>query len=124
MPIHPPPDRDRDVARARLAADLVGFAAGLAAPVILSRVKGPRPVVAARQLVMYLLAQAFAMSLAHIAGAVGRDRSTVAHGMRLVEDRRENPAFDRWVESLEESLRAAPEPAPCDLPVDAPEMAP
>ena len=126
MPNPVPSDPVRDTARARIAADLVGFATGLPPEAILAARNGPLPVSRARHLVMYLLSQAFAMSLAHIAGVVGRDRSTVAHGMRLVEDRRENPVFDAWVGALEEALRAAPEPyaPPAVTPAVAPDLAP
>ncbi len=128
MPVHPPPDRGavppesdphtvrpdpergRDVAHARLTADVVGYAAGLPATDILPPRRGSRAVCASRQLVMYLLAGVFTMSHARISGAMGRDRSTVSHAIRLVESRRANPQFDRWVEALEEMLRAAPEP--------------
>lgn len=97
-------------ARARLTAGVVGYAVDVPAEDIMADPRGSLGRSAARQLVMYLLHSAFSMSLAQIAAALGRDRSTVAHGVRKVEDRREAPAFDRWVETLEDMLRVAPDP--------------
>lgn len=99
-----------NLARTRLVAGVVGFAVDLPPEEILATTRGAPPLARARQLVMYLLHAGFSMSLSHIAGALGRDRSTVAHGVQRVEDQRDAPAFDRWLEGLEEMLRLAPEP--------------
>ena len=53
---------------------------------------------------MYLAHVGFGMSLARVASAFGRDRSTVAHACRQVEDKRDDPAFDAWMETLEQGL--------------------
>jgi chromosomal replication initiation ATPase DnaA len=73
--------------------------------------RGPSHVAFARQVAMYLCHVAFEFSLARIAFAFGRDRSTVAHACHAIEDRREAEAFDLWVDSLETILRGAPAPA-------------
>lgn len=62
----------------------------------------------ARQVAMYIATVGFGMSCARVAGAMGRDRSTVAHACRIVEERRDDPAFDRWIEALEQSAATAP----------------
>jgi chromosomal replication initiation ATPase DnaA len=59
---------------------------------------------------MYLCHVAFEMSLARVASAFDRDRSTVGYACHSVEDRRENPQFDAWVDALEPALREAPAP--------------
>jgi chromosomal replication initiation ATPase DnaA len=62
----------------------------------------------ARQVAMYIATVGFGLSCARVAGAMGRDRSTVAHACRMVEERRDDPAFDRWIEALEQSAATAP----------------
>ena len=62
----------------------------------------------ARQVAMYIATVGFGMSYARVAAALGRDRSTVQHACRAVEDRRDDPAFDRWIEALEVTASRAP----------------
>ncbi|MEM8617893.1 MAG: helix-turn-helix domain-containing protein [Pseudomonadota bacterium] len=95
-----------------LAAGLVGFALNLDPVRILATDRSPRPVAKARQVAMYLSYAGFGMSLARVAAAFRRDRSTVAHGCRLVEDRRDDPAFDAWMLTLEEGLQVLLEIGP------------
>ncbi len=109
------PDRARarrDAAKARLAVDLISFATGVAPGDILAELRGAKPACEARQAAMYLTAIAFSMSYARVAAAFGRDRSTVMHACRLIEDRREDPVYDGWLSALEAALREAPEAAP------------
>lgn len=44
------------------------------------------------------------MSLSRVAIAFERDRSTVAHACHRIEEQRDDPSFDAWVEALEEGL--------------------
>ena len=62
----------------------------------------------ARQVAMYVAAAGFGMSYARVAAAMGRDRSTVAYACRVVEQKREEPEFDRWVDALEITAANAP----------------
>ena len=101
---------ERGAARARLTANLLSFTVGAPATEILGAMRGPPRAASARQVVMYLLAAAFGMSQLEIAAAVGRDRATVAHGLKRVEDKREDERFDLWLTRLEVCLRAAPAP--------------
>jgi hypothetical protein len=55
----------------------------------------------ARQSAMYLAHVAFGLSYSEIGRAFGRDRTTAAHACRLVEDRRDDPAVDGVLGSLE-----------------------
>ncbi|MGD2132992.1 MAG: helix-turn-helix domain-containing protein [Maricaulaceae bacterium] len=101
-------DREDDVARARLAQQAVAFAFGEALEEIAAPTRASRRAAAARQTAMYLAHVSFGMSLARVAYAFGRDRSTVAHACRVTEDRREDRGFDDDLEKIEEFLRAAP----------------
>lgn len=91
--------QDRD--GAHLAAGLVGFALGVEPSVILTTDRGAKGIARARQVSMYLAHVGFGMSLSRVADAFCRDRSTVAHGCHLVEERRDDPEFDAWLETLE-----------------------
>jgi len=73
---------------------------------ILQPGRGTPAVSFARQVAMYLSHVALGMSLARVARAFERDRSTVAHGCHIVEDRRDDPDFDQWIEQLEDGLRS------------------
>lgn len=61
----------------------------------------------ARQVAMYLTHVVWSMPLTRVGALFGRDRTTVAHGCAVVEDRREEPAFDRALHVLESALRGA-----------------
>ncbi len=56
---------------------------------------------------MYLLHAGFGLSLARVANAFRRDRSTVGHACHLIEDRRDDLDFDDWIDRLERVLREA-----------------
>jgi chromosomal replication initiation ATPase DnaA len=64
--------------------------------------------VRARQLAIYLTHITFHWSLARVAFAFGRDRTTCGHACRKIEDMRENAVFDRRLSDLEACLRQAP----------------
>ena len=54
-----------------------------------------------RQIAMYVCHVALQISLAEIGAAFGRDRTTVGHACNVVEDRREDRAFDDFVATVE-----------------------
>lgn len=92
------PQKDED--RAYLAAALTSYALGLKLEAILSPERG-RPIEArARHIAIYLTHVALGMSLARVARAFGRDRSTVAYACHLIEDRRDDSDFDDWLDQL------------------------
>ncbi|MEJ0023711.1 MAG: helix-turn-helix domain-containing protein [Alphaproteobacteria bacterium] len=64
----------------------------------------------ARQAAMYLTDVAFEMSLARVAIAFGRDRSTVAHACHVMEERRDDAEMDAWLDAMESALKGAPPP--------------
>lgn len=98
-----------DLARARLAQQAVAFAFDERLEEIAVPTRRTRSAAYARQTAMYLAHIAFGMSLGRVAQAFGRDRSTVAHACRMIEDRREDGDFNDCLDRLEEFLRAAPE---------------
>lgn len=55
----------------------------------------------ARQVAMYLAHVVCGLSLTEVGILFGRDRTTVGHACGLVEDRRDDPAFDLLMEHLE-----------------------
>ena len=55
----------------------------------------------ARQSAMYLAHVSFGLSYSEVGRAFGRDRTTAAHACRLIEDRRDDPAIDAVLGSLE-----------------------
>lgn len=55
----------------------------------------------ARQCAIYLAHVTFHLSYSEVGRAFGRDRTTAAHACRLIEDRRDDPAVDAVLDSLE-----------------------
>lgn len=99
----------KDRARAQLAMSLAGYA--LDVPVAsVDEDSRDASVALARKVAMYLASVAFGMSLARVAAAFGRDRSTVGHACRCIEDLREDARFDAWMTALERSAAEAPSP--------------
>lgn len=90
-------------APARLAEAAVCGAMGLRVGAL--RVgRGSRKVAFARQLAMYLTHVGFGLNLTEVGACFERDRTTVRHACALVEDRRDQPAFDLAVSALETGL--------------------
>lgn len=67
--------------------------------------RGRQTVARARQTAMYLAHTVCGLSLTETGVIFERDRTTVAHACAVVEDRREDPSFDRAIEMLERSTR-------------------
>ncbi len=100
-------NRKQDGDLAKLAAGLVGFSLDKPADLILTDGRGPADAAFARQVAMYAVYVSFGVSLARVAAAFGRDRSTVAHACHLVEDRRDDPVLDAWLDHLDRTLKEA-----------------
>jgi hypothetical protein len=60
----------------------------------------------ARQSAMYLAHVAFGLSFSDVGRGFGRDRTTAAYACRLIEERRDDPAIDRVLGSLESACGA------------------
>lgn len=67
--------------------------------------RGRAHVALARQVAMYLAHVGCELSLTAVGRLFGRDRSTVAHACRRIENAREGPQFDRALAVLECSVR-------------------
>jgi chromosomal replication initiation ATPase DnaA len=98
-----------DRARGVLAMALAGYALDVPLAVIADADRSTAAALA-RSLAMYLAHVAFGMSLGRTARAFGRDRSTIMHACRAIEDRRDDPRFERWLEALERTVATAPAP--------------
>lgn len=101
-----------DAAAAQLAASVASYALEVPRAAIVAKDRGCSRTAFARQIAMYLCHTGFELSLARVAVAFGRDRSTVAHACHAIEDRREEDRFDLWLGTLEAMLRTAPAPGP------------
>lgn len=64
--------------------------------------RGQAQVAHARQVAMYLMHCAFGISHTDIGRTFGRDRTTASHACTIVEDRRDDPVYDRTLSNLEE----------------------
>jgi chromosomal replication initiation ATPase DnaA len=64
------------------------------------------PVALARQVAMYLTHVAYGFTLTDVGRLFSRDRTTAAHACRLIEDKRDDPAFDVSLDCLETALVA------------------
>ncbi len=94
--------RDRMAAAAcRLAQEIAGL--GFDVPV--SEIRRPSRAASrscdARHVAMYLAHTTFQISLTRMALAFGRERTSIAHAVRRIEDWRDDEAFDRMLERLE-----------------------
>lgn len=74
--------------------------------------RGKAPVASARQVAMYLAHVGLSLSLTEVGHLFARDRTTVAHACAVVEDRRDDPTFDRVLDCLERIVRHLLTPRP------------
>jgi len=95
---------------AQRLCDLVALAtaAAFAVPVReLNAASRRTPYIAfARQSAMYLAHVTFGLSYSEVGRGFGRDRTTAAHACRLIEERRDDPAIDAVLGSLEGACAA------------------
>ena len=88
------------------ARRVVGNAMGVAESELIGGSRARANVAFARQVAMYLAHVGYQLSYAEVADAFGRERTTVAHACRVVEDARDDgSAFDRLLDRLEGRLR-------------------
>jgi chromosomal replication initiation ATPase DnaA len=90
--------------------DLVALAtaAAFAVPVgeLVAASRRPPYIAFARQSAMYLAHVTFGLSYSEVGRAFGRDRTTAAYACRLIEERRDDPAVDAVLGSLESACGA------------------
>lgn len=73
-----------------------------------------RPRCHIRQIAMYLTHVVLSVPYRTIASAFGRDRTTVKHACAVVEDRRDDTGYDRFVERCERCIQAVFAPLGAD----------
>jgi hypothetical protein len=73
---------------------------------VIVRSERRRPSCHVRQISMYVCHVALRMSFSDIGAAFGRDRTTVGHACHVVEDRRDDVAFDEFVSAIERMATA------------------
>lgn len=91
----------------RLVAACVAIDFGLDPATLETGPRGSRRLAFARQVAMYVAHVGFSLSFETVGRAFGRDRTTVAHACRVVEDGRDDIWFDCRVATLELICRAA-----------------
>lgn len=103
----PPPSTDRAMFAGRFVIALVSLATGVSEAAIMAPNRGPWDTARARQLAMYLLHTSLSASYGEVARAFNRDRTTVSHACRLMEDMRDDPIHDALLARLEAVLAPA-----------------
>lgn len=102
-PVRPGPSRKTTQRLCDVVA--IATAAALAVPVgeLISSTRRSPYVAFARQSAMYLAHVTFGLNYSEVARAFGRDRTTAAHACQLIEERRDDPAVDAVLGSLEDA---------------------
>ena len=97
----PPEERCREIV-AHIAPEF-----GVRPADVESGTRGSQQAAFARQVAMYLAHVGFGLGFATVGVCFQRDRTTVAHACRVVEDRRDDIWFDCRMAALELACRAA-----------------
>ena len=96
----PAPDIEAERVR-RLIETTIGDVFGVPQADLSRQSRGKAPVALARQAAMYLAHVACGLNLTDVGRIFARDRTTVAHACAVIEDRRDDPVFDRALELME-----------------------
>ena len=91
-------------ARGWRLVELVATARGLSATAMMGQDRGKADVALARQLAMYLMHTHYSRIYSEVGRFFGWDRTTVSHACALIEEMREEAAFDEHVARLEAIL--------------------
>lgn len=100
---HKPPILSSGLAR-RVVEQAVAMAFQVPLREIRARTRRRAPIAFARQVAMYLAHVAYGLTLTEVGALFARDRTTVAHTCGIVEDRRDDPIFDIFLDHLETSI--------------------
>lgn len=92
---------ERTRGRCRLLESVVARAFGFDVAALRGASRGHAPIAFARQVAMYVAHVWFGLSLSEVGRSFGRDRTTVAHACRVVEERRDDPRLDRVIAAIE-----------------------
>lgn len=93
---------------------LVSNSQNLEEAAVMDTSRGSSQIARARQIAMYLLHISLCMSYSTVAKLFGRDRTTVAHACRTIEDLRDIPASDDAILKMEGILELLTELADID----------
>jgi len=94
-------EADRQAERCRCLEAVVARTFGVPLAELRDRTRGQAPVAFARQVAMYVAHVWFGLSLSAVGRCFGRDRTTVAHACRVIEERREDLRIDRVISAIE-----------------------
>ncbi|WP_102957748.1 helix-turn-helix domain-containing protein [Mangrovicella endophytica] len=87
--------------RCRLTREIASAVFDIAVSDIDRQNRAQAPICHARHVAMYLAHVVLQMPLTVIAAEFGRDRTSVAHAVRRIEDQRDDPDFDALLTRLE-----------------------
>jgi chromosomal replication initiation ATPase DnaA len=96
--------RTRGESGANYIAAVVASAFAISVAAIRKPDRGRARVAFARQVAMYLAHTRLGLDFTAAGAAFDRDRTTAAHAVRIVEERRESPAVDSSVDYLERAI--------------------
>ena len=88
----------------RLVVQCVAIAFGTSAEHVRHQKRGCAKVARARQVVAYLMHTGLSLTLSDISVLLGRDRTTIGHACRMIEDLRDCPDFDHRLLMLEDAI--------------------
>lgn len=97
----PAAGRDEISSICRLVRQLTGEMVKLTGDRLAARRDRRRSECHIRQIAMYVCHVQLGIPMSDIGPCFGRDRTTVGHACQVVEDRRDEPAFDEFVATLE-----------------------
>lgn len=93
---------DRDKVLKSIIETVIAVVFAVKVDQLQSSSRGRAKIALARQVAMYLAHCAFSLSHSEVGRIYNRDRTTVGHACALVEDRRDDPVFDRTLANIEE----------------------
>jgi hypothetical protein len=99
-------DRPAEVAT-RFVVRLVACAMSVDTGDIMGEQRGTAEVAKARHVAMYLLHTFLSIPYGDVGAMFARDRTTVSHACRIVEDLRDDPMHDDFIARLEEMVELA-----------------
>lgn len=100
----------RDRMTVAFVASLVAMVMDVPQREILARRRTSALAVRARQTAIYLVHIVLGWPLRRAAAAFGRDRTTGSHAVQMIEDLRDDAAFDARLSNMEACLRQAVDP--------------
>ncbi len=109
------PVTEGDRIRAALVTQMVAAATGVSAERMGARHNRGSLACRARWLAIYLTHIAFGWPLERVSHAFGLNRATASAACRWVEDERDRPALDLWLDRLETCAREICDAPPCEL---------